>query len=104
VPTGMPVGTRRPGFEVRWVTLSGNCAKSGADLNGLPTSFDILPVVRSVIHATDAVESLTCSLRKVLKNRHAFPNSESIPRALYLARILLTSHIRHLSHRLLVPG
>jgi putative transposase len=38
-----------------------------------------------VIYTTNAIESLHYSLRKVLKNRGAFPNDESIVKLLYLA-------------------
>lgn len=38
-----------------------------------------------VMYTTNAIESLNYSLRKLLKNRGAFPNDESICKVLYLA-------------------
>ena len=40
--------------------------------------FAFPPPIRCVIHTTNAIELLNCSMRKVLKNRGAFPNDESI--------------------------
>lgn len=47
--------------------------------------FDYPPVIRKVIYTTNAIESLDYSMRKVLKNRGAFPNDESILKIFYLA-------------------
>ena len=41
--------------------------------------------IRKVIYTTNAVESLHMSLRKVTKNRGAFPNEEAAMKLLYLA-------------------
>jgi putative transposase len=38
-----------------------------------------------VIYTTNAIESLQASLRKVTRNRAAFPNPESVRKILYLA-------------------
>jgi transposase-like protein len=51
----------------------------------LTVFFDYPPEIRKVIYTTNAIESLNYSLRKVLKNRGAFPNDESIMKLLYLA-------------------
>lgn len=51
----------------------------------LTVFFDYPPEIRKVIYTTNAIESLNYSLRKVLKNRGAFPNDESITKLLYLA-------------------
>jgi putative transposase len=41
--------------------------------------------IRKAIYTTNAIESLNHSLRKVIKNRGAFPDDESILKILYLA-------------------
>jgi len=46
--------------------------------------FDFPPEIRWVLYTTNAIESLNYSMRKVLKNRGAFPNDESIFKLLYL--------------------
>ena len=38
-----------------------------------------------MIYTTNAIESLNYSLRRMLKNRGAFPNDDSITKILYLA-------------------
>lgn len=55
------------------------------DWERLTVFFDFPPDIRKVIYTTNAIESLNYSLRKVLKNRGAFPNDESIIKLLYLA-------------------
>lgn len=55
------------------------------DWDRLTVFFDYPPEIRKVIYTTNAIESLNYSLRKVLKNRGAFPNDESIVKLLYLA-------------------
>ncbi len=47
--------------------------------------FNYPPAIRKVIYTTNAIGSLNPSLRKVLKNRGAFPNDASIQKILYLA-------------------
>ena len=37
-----------------------------------------------MVYTTNAIESLNYSLRKLLKNRGAFPNDEAIVKRLYL--------------------
>jgi transposase-like protein len=41
--------------------------------------------IRKVIYTTNAIESLNFSLRKVTKNRAAFPNDDAILKIMYLA-------------------
>jgi transposase-like protein len=60
-----------PGWRTDWMRLT--------------VFFDYPPEIRKVIYTTNAIESLNYSLRKVLKNRGAFPNDESIMKLLYLA-------------------
>lgn len=56
-----------------------------ADWDRLTVFFDYPPEIRKVIYTTNAIESLNYSMRKVLKNRGAFPNDESIMKVFYLA-------------------
>lgn len=56
-----------------------------ADWGRLTVFFDYPPEIRKVIYTTNAIESLNFSLRKIMKNRGAFPNDESITKLLYLA-------------------
>lgn len=51
----------------------------------LSTFFDHPPEIRKIIYTTNAIESLNYSLRRVLKNRGAFPDNDSIMKVLYLA-------------------
>jgi putative transposase len=51
----------------------------------LSTFFDHPPEIRKIIYTTNAIESLNYSLRRVLKNRGAFPDDDSIIKVLYLA-------------------
>lgn len=55
-----------------------------ADWSRLTVFFDYPPEIRRVIYTTNAIESLNYSLRKMLKNRGAFPSDESIYKVLYL--------------------
>jgi len=55
-----------------------------ADWQRLTVFFDYSPEIRKVIYTTNAVESLNYSLRKLLKNRGAFPNDEAIVKLIYL--------------------
>lgn len=56
-----------------------------SDWDRLTVFFDYTPEIRKVIYTTNAIESLNYSLRKMLKNRGAFPNDDSIIKILYLA-------------------
>ncbi len=55
-----------------------------ADWTRLTVFFDYPPEIRKAIYTTNAVESLNYSLRRVLKNRGAFPSDEAIFKVLYL--------------------
>lgn len=55
-----------------------------AEWTRLTVFFDYPPPIRKVIYTTNAIESLNYSLRKILKNRGAFPSDESIYKVLYL--------------------
>ena len=56
-----------------------------SDWDRLTVFFDYSADIRKVIYTTNAIESLNYSLRKMLKNRGAFPNDDSIIKILYLA-------------------
>lgn len=55
-----------------------------ADWQRLTVFFDYPQEVRKVVYTTNAIESLNYSMRKVLKNRGAFPNDESIMKLLFM--------------------
>lgn len=55
------------------------------DWSMLTTFFDYPPEIRKVIYTTNAIESLNYSLRRVLRNRGAFPDDASVIKVLYLA-------------------
>jgi len=52
--------------------------------------------IQMVIYATNTIESLNYSLRKIIKNRSLFPNDEAVYKLLYLARAIALQ--RSLSH------
>jgi putative transposase len=47
--------------------------------------FDYPPEIRKVIYTTNAIESVNMSLRKITKNRGAFPSDEALLKLFYLA-------------------
>ena len=47
--------------------------------------FDYPPEIRKIIYTTNAIESVNMSLRKVTKNRGAFPSDEALIKLFYLA-------------------
>ena len=46
---------------------------------------DKTPEIRKVIYATNAIESINMSLRKITKNRGSFPSDDSLAKLFYLA-------------------
>ena len=46
--------------------------------------FDYPPAIRKVVYTTNAVESLNYSLRRIVKDKGAFPNDEAIFKLLWL--------------------
>jgi len=56
-----------------------------ADWGRLTVFFDYPLEIRRVIYTTNAIESLNYSLRRVLKNRGAFPSDDAIIKVFYLA-------------------
>ena len=55
-----------------------------AHWNDLSEFFKYSKEIRRVIYTTNAIESLNASLRKVTKNRAAFPDDEAIIKIMYL--------------------
>ena len=47
--------------------------------------FDYPPDIQKVIYTTNAIESVNMSLRKLTKNRGAFPSDEALMKLFYLA-------------------
>ena len=47
--------------------------------------FDYPPEIRRVIYTTNAIESMNMSLRKITKNRAAFPSDDALLKLFYLA-------------------
>lgn len=73
-------------FSARWDEKYPAISPSWrADWSRLTVFFDYPPQIRRAIYTTNAIESLNYSLRKVLKNRGAFPTDEAIFKVLYLA-------------------
>lgn len=73
-------------FEQTWSERYPVVAKHWRrDWSHLTTFFDYPPDIRKVIYTTNAIESLNYSLRRVLKNRGAFPDDASVIKVLYLA-------------------
>lgn len=51
----------------------------------LSTFFDYPPPIRRAIYTTNAVESIQSQLRRVVRNRGAFPTEDAVLKVLYLA-------------------
>lgn len=72
-------------FSQRWDTKYPAIGPSWrADWARVTVFFDYPPEIRRVIYTTNAIESLNYSMRKLLKNRGAFPSDEAIFKLLYL--------------------
>lgn len=73
-------------FAERWDAQYPTISRSwGKDWTALSTFFDYPPELRKVLYTTNAIESLNYSLRRVLKNRGAFPDDDSVLKVLHLA-------------------
>jgi putative transposase len=73
-------------FEEKWQGRFPSIARSWrANWTNIIPFFSYPPEIRRVIYTTNAIESIQASLRKVTKNRGAFPNPESVRKILYLA-------------------
>jgi putative transposase len=73
-------------FEEKWQGRFPSISKSWrANWTNIIPFFSYPPEIRRVIYTTNAIESIQASLRKVTKNRGAFPNPDSVRKILYLA-------------------
>ncbi len=73
-------------FEDRWNTSYPTIGKSWrTNWERITPLFSYPPEIRKAIYTTNAIESVNMSLRKVTKNRGAFPHDESLLKLLYLA-------------------
>ena len=73
-------------FAEKWDKKYPMISKSWrANWDNLNEFFSYLDEIRKVIYTTNAIESLNFSLRKVTKNRAAFPTDEAVLKLLYLA-------------------
>jgi putative transposase len=73
-------------FAARWDELYPRISQSWRrHWPKLITLFDYPPEIRKVIYTTNAIESLNYSLRRVLNNRGAFPDDDSVRKLLFLA-------------------
>jgi putative transposase len=73
-------------FAEKWDNKYPMISKSWeSNWNNLNEFFAYPPDIRKIIYTTNAIESLNFSLRKVTKNRSAFPNDDSILKIMYLA-------------------
>ena len=73
-------------FEAKWEDAYPPIAASWRNHWSRITSFfDYPPEIRRIIYTTNAIESVTMSLRKITKNRGSFPNDEALMKLFYLA-------------------
>mgnify|MGYP003507122474 CR=1 FL=1 len=73
-------------FEQKWNTTHAPIAQSWRrHWPRLIPFFDYPPEIRKVIYTTNAIESVNMSLRKITKNRGAFPSDEALLKLFYLA-------------------
>jgi putative transposase len=73
-------------FEKKWQARFPSIVRSWrSNWTNIIPFFSYPPAIRKVIYTTNAIESLQASLRKVTRNRAAFPNPESVRKILYLA-------------------
>ena len=69
-------------WDARYPSISQSWLKNWENL----TPFFAYPAdVRRAIYTTNAIESMNMTLRKVIKNKRAFPNDEAVFKLLYLA-------------------
>lgn len=73
-------------FERKWASRFPSIAKSWRSnwVNLIPF-FSYPPEIRKVIYTTNAIESIQSSLRKMTRQRGAFPNADSVRKVIYLA-------------------
>jgi putative transposase len=73
-------------FEEKWQARFPSIARSWrSNWTNIIPFFSYPPAIRKVIYTTNAIESMQAQLRKVTRNRGAFPSPESVRKILYLA-------------------
>ena len=73
-------------FEEKWQARFPSIARSWrSNWTNITPFFSYPPAIRKVIYTTNAIESMQAQLRKVTRNRGAFPSPESVRKILYLA-------------------
>ncbi len=73
-------------FETKWNATHAPIAQSWRrNWPRIIPFFDYPPEIRKVIYTTNAIESVNMSLRKITKNRGAFPSDEALLKLFYLA-------------------
>lgn len=72
-------------FQLKWERRYPVIAKSWrANWNRVRPMFELPAEIRRAVYTTNAIESLNYSLRKIIKNRAAFPHDDSVFRLIYL--------------------
>jgi putative transposase len=78
--------TNLEAFEQKWAQNYPTISKSWRkNWEHIITFFAYPAEIRKVIYTTNAIESLNRSLRKIIKNRGAFPSDEAAIKLMYLA-------------------
>ncbi|GKS69197.1 hypothetical protein W03_12010 [Nitrosomonas sp. PY1] len=89
--------TRLAEFEAKWGTDYPSIVQSWQrNWMRIIPFFDYPPEIRRIIYTTNAIESINMSLRKVTKNRGAFPSDEALLKLFYLA-------LMNISHKWTMP-
>lgn len=85
-PTAEAAEQALEAFERKWAPRFPSIAKSWrANWTNLIPFYSYPPEIRKVIYTTNAIESMQSSLRKMTRQRGAFPNAESVRKVIYLA-------------------
>jgi putative transposase len=72
-------------FQIKWEKRYPMIAKSWrTNWSRVRPMFELPPEIRRAVYTTNVIESLNFSLRKIIKNRAAFPNDEAVFRLIYL--------------------
>ncbi len=73
-------------FEKKWQARFPSIARSWRrNWTNIIPFFSYPPAIRKVIYTTNAIESMQAQLRKVTRNRGAFPSADAVRKILYLA-------------------
>jgi len=72
-------------FQVRWDRKYPLISRSWrANWERVKPMFELSAEIRRAVYTTNVIESLNFSLRKIIKNRAAFPNDDAVYRLIYL--------------------